>query len=244
MKTIMFKDKADAIVLPKWPAMVVKGRNVTLEQAAEIIIKTDSHLPDFKYAGNDDALAKKMNELFGIPWESYGGKDFDHNTYWNTKQRLSNKLGCIELAYLTNDRIISSYVGGPHGWCNWQGNIFTNSYNIGKWPEVEEVAQDWGNIAEAFPFLELQCQLFSEEQCSDEPTISLVTFNVKKGHVTVLPTTEQGYDTPVDDFQSNMVSLLSPGREIGIYPDDLEKKLKEVYGEIPQYDDFLVEETA
>lgn len=240
MKTIMIKDKADEISLPKWPAMVVKGRNVTPLQAAEIIIKTDSHLPDFKYAGNDDNLAKQMNALFGIPWQEHGDKNFDHNLFWETKQKLTNKLGHLEIGYLTNDRIISSYVGGPHGWCNWQGNIFTNSYNIGKWPDVTEVAEDWGQIAEAFPYLDLQCQLFSEEQCSEEPTVSLVTFIVNKGQVTVMPTKEQGYDTPVDDFQSNMISLLTPGREVGIYPDDLEKKLKEVYGEIPQYSDFLL----
>ena len=46
------------ITLPKWPGMIVEGDPVTPELAAEIIIRTDSQLPDFTYAGNDSDLCQ------------------------------------------------------------------------------------------------------------------------------------------------------------------------------------------
>ena len=37
------------IGLPKWPALVVKGKKITKEEAAEILIRTD----DFWFSAND-----------------------------------------------------------------------------------------------------------------------------------------------------------------------------------------------
>ena len=81
----------------------------------------------------------------------------------------------------------SSYIGGPHGWCDWQGQIFTNSYNIGKWPSTQEVYEEWRCIATAFPFLSLKCQLFDGETCEEEERElkPIIQFNVSQGQVTL-----------------------------------------------------------
>jgi len=95
------------ITLPKWPGMIVEGDPVTPELAAEIIIRTDSQLPDFTYAGNDSDLCQQLNDLFSVPHVTIDP---------NKLSKLRDKLHIIPLEYLCNDRIVSSWVGGPHGW--------------------------------------------------------------------------------------------------------------------------------
>ena len=56
---------------------------------------------------------------------------------------LKKDISHIELEYLSNHRIVSSWIGGPHGWCNWEGNIGCNNYNIGKHPSCKEVYNEW-----------------------------------------------------------------------------------------------------
>ena len=56
------------IALPKWSAMVVKGKSVTEEQAAEIIVRTDSAY----FNNNDEEFCKKLNrEYFGYAVEAH-----------------------------------------------------------------------------------------------------------------------------------------------------------------------------
>ena len=239
MKTVIIKDKALEISLPKWPGMVLHGKRVTKEQAAEIIICTDHHMPDMSYAGNDENASQEINDIFGIPaYKKYGGDDkFDYQGHHLALEGIRQKLGMIQLSYLNTDRIISCFVGGPNGWCNWGGDVFSNKTNIGKWPDVEDVADDWGTIVERFPFLELKCTLFDKETCEDNPQ-PLVTFDVKDRHVTVSRASDQGYDTPVSDIEGDMMSLFTPGREIGIMPAQLEEHIKTIWGSVPQYDDY------
>ena len=44
---IVYAQNADAIYLPKWPAMVVRGEKITEERAAEVLVKTDYHLRNY-----------------------------------------------------------------------------------------------------------------------------------------------------------------------------------------------------
>ena len=88
------------------------------------------------------------------------------------------------LSYLNNNQIVSSWIGGPHGWCDWEGNIYTKNYNIGKWPSVEEVYNEWVTIAEAFPFLSLKSQLLNCEAGQDDiEQKPVVEFVIKDGKV-------------------------------------------------------------
>ena len=102
------------------------------------------------------------------------------------RNELKAKINSIadQLSYLGNEQIVSSWIGGAHGWCDWHGNIFTNNYNIGKWPSCETVYKEWQIIAKAFPFLNLRSQLLSGETCEDgnQP---IIEFAVKGGKVTV-----------------------------------------------------------
>lgn len=143
--------------LPKWPAIAVEGKPVTKEQAAEIIIRTDS----WQFFVNDDDWERQLYECAGVSIGKYGIPNRDEFA------AAKEKLRVLPLNYLNNERIATCYVGGPSGWCDWDGNIFINNKNIGKWPSVEDALEDWRSIASAFPYLDLRCQLFNGEFCED-----------------------------------------------------------------------------
>jgi hypothetical protein len=186
------------IVLPKWPAMVVVGRPVSQQQAMEIIIRTD----DLHFGSNDHKFNKTLNEYFydvkidrdgwsnvydAVATKLGISKEVKYfNELYDYMYKKRSEVGRVELTYLNNSRITSSWVGGAHGWCDWNGNIGCNNYNIGKWPSVEEVYNEWKLIAKAFPYLDLTCQLMNHESsCEDmvDDPKPLINFVVKKGKV-------------------------------------------------------------
>ena len=187
------------IGLPKWPALAVVGKPVTREQAMEILIRTDT----LYFSSNDREFDKELNQtIYGIKIQESGFESenvaiseflgIDENEpnswkkIWDYKDKCREEAGAIPLSYLNNSRIVSSWIGGPHGWCDWDGNIGSRNYNIGKWPSVEDVYDEWTRIAKAFPFLELTCQLMGHEagpdDGEDKPSIE---FKIKAGKVTV-----------------------------------------------------------
>lgn len=175
--------KADFPSLPKWPAMVVVGDPVEPDEAAIINVRTSS----MEWSSNDHDFKRELNELLGLssvdPWE------FDdvqqRFAAYDAFKAVEARYGVLDLQYLRNQNVVSSWIGGPHGWCSWSGYICTTSYNIGKWPSVDDVAREWRLIARAFPKLKLKCQLYSGETC-EEQIVPLVEFSVSKGRVTVL----------------------------------------------------------
>lgn len=213
------------ITLPKWPGMIVEGDTVTPELAAEILIRTDSNLPYFTYAGNDTQLGDELNAIFNVPTRA---KLIDYDKL----NKLKDKLKVLPLYYLTNDRIVSSWVGGPHGWVNWNGTVGSRNYNIGKWPNVDSVLQEWQAIATAFPSLKLTCWLYSKETCELDNT-TLVQFDIVSGTATAhLPDREPqnpAFEKP--DYSS----IMRINRESGISVEDLKVHLKRIYGKIPKY---------
>ena len=206
------------IDLPKWPAMVVKGEPVTKEQAMEIIVRTGN----IYFSCNDKEWNMFLNYIYydlddmyddhfkGIAKE-LNVKETDTKVYEYISKKIK-ELGVLDLEYLRNERVASSWIGGPHGWCNWDGKIFSNNYNIGKYPTVEEVTEEWNKIAKAFPFLDLECVLYKGET-SEEENEPLMQFTVKNGEVNV------GKSTLVikprfltDDI---LLDFHKPGRERG-----------------------------
>lgn len=220
--------------LPKWPALVVSGKKVTEKQAAEILIRTDGYMPDYSYAGNDKYYAAEINEIFGLGATGYSDGVEEYRNQYAQTEELRERMGILpRLGYLANHQIISSWIGGPHGWCNWNGDIFSNNFNIGKWPSVESVAEEWGAIAEAFPFLELRAQLFKGET-GDEDNEPIIEFVVANGKVEI---TEPGTQLapPMFDMMGSIMRVLGDSsRERGIPVNSLKVKLQDVYGEIPQ----------
>jgi hypothetical protein len=148
----------------KWPRLVVCGESVTPAQAEQIIVRTNGpylHCNDRQWERD----ARRIMGLFSAIDEMDTSRR-DETGYlrhlFEKEHESFDAIGMLRLQYLTNQRIASAYIGGgTHGWCNWDGTIQSADYNIGKWPTVGEVTDDWKQIARAFPFLNLKSQVVS-----------------------------------------------------------------------------------
>ncbi len=140
--------------LTKWPRLLVTGQTVTEEQANEILIRT-SNL--WLLHTNDREWTTTVGDVLGVENGRLG--------FWTPEsiRAAAEGLRCLGLQWLYTSRIASSWIGGPHGWCDWDGTIGCATYNIGKHPDVESVTEEWQAIAAAFPFLDLRAQLVTDE---------------------------------------------------------------------------------
>lgn len=200
------------IGLPKWPGLLVVGDKVTREQAMEILIRTD----DLEFSCNDNLFMRQLSKVvYGIdPDKSWHIADamqkqlgLEWQDAWNKINKTRSEYRIIEnLYYLQNRMIVSAWVGGPHGWCDWEGNIYTAQYNIGKWPSVESVYNEWVDIASTFPFLKLTAQLLSREIGDEDPGVPVVQFNVANGVVSMSIPESQITPAKMPDFVSRFAS--------------------------------------
>ena len=104
-------------ITTKWPRLVVAGQPVSEEQADEILIRTAS-LP-LTWATNDHQLETTIAAVFaefGAPLdtrdETYSGR---HVSSYRAHVEWARRVGILDLSYLHNSRIASSWIGGPHG---------------------------------------------------------------------------------------------------------------------------------
>lgn len=220
--------------LPKWPAMIVRGTPVTPEQAKEIIRRTDRSFQR-GISGNDHEFNRRLAVRLGLPkslhpWDARENKSFGSETFraeLEEEEAWKVCWGVIETEYVKNDWIASSYIGGPHGWCSPNGTISYNE-NVGKYPGIGDIRDDWTKIAEAFPFLELTATLMDREW-SEEGENPIVTLRVSKGTVVVGPPEPiPESPTPLPTIGDHVDRLVSsrfarPGYECGIPADWIEE---------------------
>jgi len=228
--------------LPKWPAMVVLGKPITKEQAAEIIIRTDS----LWFGTNDRQFQRELESFFfDVQFTSYSRESVEDAIkrklgipegetnwlkIWEYKGKAEEGVKKIPLEYLHNYRIVSSWVGGPHGWCNWDGSIFCNNYNIGKWPSVEDVYNEWKSIAKEFPFLELRCQLMGHENGYSETGVDepVIEFVVKNGKVKMVEPKQPLSPTNNGIDEDAFSRLFAPGGERGCTLEQFKRSVTQV----------------
>ena len=174
--------------LPKWPQMLVTGISIPEKQALEVIRRTDTF---FTWGGaNNRTFNNMVHETLRMPvnnsYEQYPGcekfKSFDD--YLTAKDKWRENWGLVYTDYVINSWISCSFVGGPHGWCHPDGTIGFSD-NVGKWPSVEEVYNDWVILSKEFPFLDIGVTLMSGESCEDDIS-PVVSFIVKDGTVQVV----------------------------------------------------------
>jgi len=164
------------IYLPKWCHMVVVGESISTEQAAEILIRT----ADFTFTCNDTSWRSKLYSVLNIRFDrtkGYLGTDY------SKIKEVEKSLNVLPLKLLQNYQIASNYIGGPHGWCNWDGTIGCHGYNIGNWPTVESVYNEWKLIAKTWPFLKLRCQLWNGENNIDYDSDDSLDNYIEQGPV-------------------------------------------------------------
>lgn len=200
--------------LSKWPQMKVMGKAVTVDQAKEIIRRTDTFFGPYG-GGNDHVFDDRVRALLKMPDDTDVHKHYELRVAWR------KAWGLIETEYVHNSWISCAFIGGPHGWCHPDGSI-SYSDNVGKYPELKEVLEDWQKLAKEFPFLELGVVLMNGEGC-EEYIRPVVGFVVKDGLVTVVDPAEtdplKGMDPPKMNLEKAAmgVAFMPPSvREHGI----------------------------
>lgn len=175
MNTMTFQQLLDMnLSLPKWPQCVVWGERVSMEQAKDIIFKTDRSLTtDLFWSGNSREFQKALSvesliELYRWLCSANTNRNWVKKLHENSDSLftedekiqlcsgdnyfpdINELLGLLELSYMNNEQCVSSFIGGPHGWMRPTGEILFND-NVGKWPDVESLLNDWVTIAKEFP---------------------------------------------------------------------------------------------
>lgn len=170
--------------LPKWPQMLVTGPRIREELALEVIRRTDLWFTS-AVGCNDRAGDRKLAQRFRMPHYIDYSVPLPDDFNWEVREDRSNlwksNWGVIETSYVRNRWIGSSYSYGPYGWCHPDGQIYFID-NVGNWPSVGDIFEDWQRLAEAFPFLALTATLMSGESCEDN-THSVVSMVVAEGRV-------------------------------------------------------------
>lgn len=206
--------------LPKWPACVVVGKRISREQAQEILIRTDS----WNIFTNDREWKDEVHRIAGLECDENG------HVNWGSLDRFRERHHILDIYFMHNERIASAYIGGPYGWCTWDGAIGQIDKNIGKWPSVEAVYEEWAKIAEAFPFLKLRCQLFNGE--AGEDCEAVVEYQVEGGTVSManpqLPLSSSF------DANSLIQRFNSPYRERGVSSETLKAAIQLVRSKFPE----------
>lgn len=217
-------------IYTKWPRLLVVGESVTEAQANEILIRTNGWRLMFS---NDKVWLRTVVETaaeFGYPPEPERGNNHDAYCaklpeHWRLMEAWHERIGVVELEYLHNDRVMSAFIGGPHGWCDWTGRIGSTSYNIGKWPNDDDVTSEWQRIAEAFPYLDLTAQCIDEEGADG----IAAQWRVVDGTVTYEPAPTDLLTMPTEFTDSQILTrILVPGDEQGVPVDRLRQAIAQV----------------
>lgn len=181
---------------------------VTQEQASEIIRRTDMlFLYGQGWSIRQNTIGSKESLLYGERvLDSLGyplRKPGDNIGRYALVDRWHSLHGIIELEYLINDWIDSSYVHGCHGWCHPDGEIGYCD-NIGKYPQEYELLYDWQSVAYMFPFLDLFITLVNREEV---PSMNLLNIRVEPGgNVNVVPLDTPNPFGPPDPGRGKRVS--------------------------------------
>lgn len=211
-----------SVFLPKWPACAVVGESVSTDDAAEILVRTFN----WENHSNDKDWLRQVYDLADI---KYFMVDGCLRIDYPSLDKFEQRYGVLELEYLRTARVYSSNVGGPYGWCNWDGKIHLAGRNVGSWPTDNNVQKSWALIAKTFPFLDLKCQLFHDEH-TVENIQPVVQYTVRAGQVEVEydpdlfqkmdPTGEVSFEAQLMDCFENR-----SGRERGVALKHLEYAL-------------------
>lgn len=175
-----------SIYLPKWPQMLVWSKAVTVEQAKDIILRTDRFFTDvtnFPDGSNRKWIDWAQTERGFRHLAIASGRDsFARQT--DAQEELHKGLNTVQTTYAHNSWASSSFVHGPYGWCPPDGTLWFE-HNVGKDPCAREVFEEWQALATAFPFLGLTVTLMSGARLDDDKT-PLVSFRVVEGAMHLL----------------------------------------------------------
>jgi hypothetical protein len=138
----------------KWLRLLVSGHNVPKALGEEIILATFQ--PDRLHL-NDKVWERYIARTFELELDEHGWVSEESAKLYRAR------VGGLELHWMGNEQIGSSWIGGPHGWVDWDGKVGCGSYNLGKYPSNDEITEDLRLIAARWPSLKLWVQVVDSE---------------------------------------------------------------------------------
>ena len=105
--------------LPKWPQMYTTGKPVTIEQAKEIIRRTDTFIAG--WGGNDHDFDERTSAALRIL--RYSDVDCSYDQFDAYRNEWQRQWGYLQTEYVSNSWISACFIGGPHGWMHPDGQI-------------------------------------------------------------------------------------------------------------------------
>jgi len=204
----------------KWCAIAAKGKPVTASLASVIIVQTGGTY----MCCNDKSWVKTICSLSGVDCDENGFADYD------SLEAFAKRYDILDLAYLSNSRVMSNYVLGPNGWIDWSGHIgYEHPSNIGKWPSADEVLADAKLIAKRWPLLDMRFQVWDREHSeeSDDPAAFSVLVRNGKASLRAPVKTIQMVKYNEQELEASVVARLTVsgaerGCSSGIYQKALE----------------------
>lgn len=168
--------------LEKWCPYVIEGEKISKELAEEILIRTD----DF-YFGNNRELNALIRKFLGV-------KNCEEWFPYEEMQGVFERIKSLrnDIHYFSNQPFESTFWQGPYGWVDWQGNVGSCTHNAGKWPNAEEIYNEWKLIAETWPTLILTVRVYRSEFNDGEThenQLPQIQLDVKDGVVKVVEPT-------------------------------------------------------
>lgn len=188
----------------KWPQLLITGEQVTDQNVInEILIATDSFFTETSpYAGGNCHKFRKLYQeasgaLYLQKLDKYLSEkdviikigEYKCSLLYYVYEEISKRVNFLQTSYVHNIQASSCFVYGPYGWFDVNGKIQYVD-NIGKWPDVYSVYDDFVMIATRWPFIKLNATCLSVEVQSglDKPNLKHPLFNIKveNGNVTVM----------------------------------------------------------
>lgn len=180
-KVVNYKKYANNVFFNGWVQCFTVGKRVSQKEAMKVLGKLDrafitTHSNDIDWQKQRDSLLGQ-DELM-----SYG---VDIKKIY--KEKFPN-YEHIFLNYFSTEMGDSDFVRGPNGWMHPRGYIW-NTFNIGKYPTLDEILSDLVHIANEFPFIEMVVIIMDDAIEIDvrHPKIGIL---VNKGNVTLLSATD------------------------------------------------------
>lgn len=231
------------IVIGKWTKMYLVGKQITQDQAKDIISKTDKFISKVSLFPYNSKYHKRINDTFGFTeiinhWDRANDWQTEHdpitweyeNEIDNSKERVYANLGLIELdkfnSWYFSERVPSSHIN----WVHLDGNIFYEGPINGCYVTIHDVYMELEKLAKSFPYLEMNVDVEEEIEDDDDsdtfPVHTSATFVVRNGEVFVYKISKYGNTERFEDVKYEIIVTPTITHSI-INQNELDKMIEE-----------------
>ena len=150
-------------LIPDNMTYIVTGKDISKEQAEDIIFRTNSS-------------SRHMDMIKNYIDEDISGYDSYDN--FSFREHILNYIQVIDLETLKNDWIESHYIMGVNGFCRPDGTIGC-VYKHSDPASLLDLTEDLELLGDKFPYLDLEVFVFNKEKGNDDITLKVTLKNGK-----------------------------------------------------------------